>query len=169
MRRLGHAARSSGRVYLTGGATAVLKGWRQETIDIDIRFEPDLPELFAAIPELKKELAMNVELASPQDFIPALPDWRARSELITTHGLLAFFHYDFYAQVLAKIERGHAQDVTDVKAFFREGLVVAEKLLELFSRIEPDLVRYPALDPAIFRSKVERAVAGARELGRDDP
>ncbi len=29
MRELGRAARSEGRVYLTGGATAVLHGWRE--------------------------------------------------------------------------------------------------------------------------------------------
>jgi hypothetical protein len=28
-------------MYLTGGATAVLEGWRNSTVDIDVRFEPD--------------------------------------------------------------------------------------------------------------------------------
>jgi hypothetical protein len=30
------------RVYLTGGSTAVIEGWRETTIDVDLRFEPDL-------------------------------------------------------------------------------------------------------------------------------
>lgn len=33
MRALGKAAHAEGRVYLTGGATAVLYGWREMTID----------------------------------------------------------------------------------------------------------------------------------------
>lgn len=34
MRALGRVAQIDGRVYLTGGATAVLYGWRQSTIDV---------------------------------------------------------------------------------------------------------------------------------------
>jgi hypothetical protein len=51
---------------------------------------------------LKSELDLNVELASPADFIPPLPGWRERSRLIAREGALTFFHYDFYAQALAK-------------------------------------------------------------------
>ena len=35
MRELGRAVDVDGRVYLTGGATAVLYGWRDTTIDVD--------------------------------------------------------------------------------------------------------------------------------------
>jgi len=37
MRELGRAVDVDGRVYLTGGATAVLYGWRDTTIDVDIK------------------------------------------------------------------------------------------------------------------------------------
>ena len=40
MRALGAAARDSARVYFTGGATAVLFGWREATIDIDVELVP---------------------------------------------------------------------------------------------------------------------------------
>jgi hypothetical protein len=40
-RQLGRASPSRVRIYLTGGATAVLEGWRETTIDIDLRFEPE--------------------------------------------------------------------------------------------------------------------------------
>jgi len=33
MAALGRAARGPGAIYLTGGATAVLLGWRESTID----------------------------------------------------------------------------------------------------------------------------------------
>jgi hypothetical protein len=37
MRELGRAARADGRVYIAGGATAVLNGWRATTVDVDIK------------------------------------------------------------------------------------------------------------------------------------
>lgn len=47
MRLFGRAAHSPVRVYLTGGSTAVLQGWRETTVDIDLRFTPESDELFA--------------------------------------------------------------------------------------------------------------------------
>jgi hypothetical protein len=38
------------------------------------------------------------------------------------------------------------------------GLVDRTKALELFAAIEPELHRYPALDPASFRRKAERVL-----------
>lgn len=38
----------------------------------------------------------------------------ARLSCIAREGKLSFFHYDLYAQALAKIERCHSQDVADV-------------------------------------------------------
>lgn len=36
MRQLGAAAHVDTRIYLTGGATAVLFGWRETTINVDL-------------------------------------------------------------------------------------------------------------------------------------
>lgn len=118
MRRLGRERNASGRVYFTGGATAVLDGWRQNTIDIDLELDEDASRLLAAIPAIKEELGVNVELAAPHHFLPALPGWRERSRYIGSEGHLHFFHYDPYAQMLAKIERGHQQDEADGKEMF---------------------------------------------------
>jgi hypothetical protein len=87
-REPGDAATDPARLYLTGGATAVLEGWRATTVDIDIRLEPDADELLRQIPRLKESLGVNVELASPADFIPELPEWRERSPSITREGHL---------------------------------------------------------------------------------
>jgi len=51
---------------------------------------------------------------------------------------------------------GHAKDLADVAAMRREGLVDPELLLALLARIEPELYRYPAIDPPTFRRAVER-------------
>ena len=155
MRTLGRRAAVEGRVYLTGGATAVLLGWRSSTLDVDIKVIPDHDAVLRLIPELKDTLQVNVELAAPDDFIPPLPGWQDRSAFITREGTLSFHHYDFYAQALAKIERSHAIDRGDVAEMLRAGLVKREKLLELFTAIEPQLYRYPAIDASRFRHAVE--------------
>jgi hypothetical protein len=71
MRALGRAAKAEGRVYLTGGATAVL--------------------------------------------IPVPDGWEERSPFIRREGTLSFHHFDPVAQALSKAERGHAQDLLDVR------------------------------------------------------
>ena len=154
MQELAAAARSPGKVYFTGGATALLLGFREQTIDIDVKLEPEPEGAFEAIAVLKNSLDLNVELASPDDFIPPAADWRERSRHIASIGRLQFFHYDFSLQALAKLERGHAQDLEDVASLLRGGYVTADELRTRFERIEPDLIRYPAIDPQQFRKKV---------------
>ena len=96
-----------GRIYLVGGASAVLLGWRAMTVDVDLKLDPEPIGAFEAIAELKDSLDINIELAAPDQFIPALPGWRERSPFVARHGRVAFHHYDFYGQALGKIERGH--------------------------------------------------------------
>ena len=158
MRAIGDAAVAEARVYFTGGATAVLQGWRPSTIDVDIRVVPEQDAILRAIPGLKEELQLNVELASPDHFIPVKPGWEDRSPFAAREGRVSFHHFDLYAQALAKIERGHAQDVGDVREMLVRGLVDRAALLTYFEAIEPSLYRYPAIDPAAFRSAVEAVV-----------
>lgn len=158
MKALGAAATSPARIYVVGGATSVLLGWRDSTIDIDLKIIPESDEILKSLPQLKERLLINIELASPDDFIPELPGWPERSRFIQQEGKLTFLHYDFYAQALAKIERGHALDLQDVRHMIRDGLVEPRRLLELFTAIEDQLYRYPALDAATFRRAVERVV-----------
>jgi hypothetical protein len=160
MRELGGEAERPARVYFTGGATAVLGGWRGSTIDVDLVFVPEEDRLFRAIPKLKERLEINVEIASPAHFLPELPGWEGRSLFIGREGLIDFFHYDPYAQALAKIERDHQQDRGDVGELIARGLVEPAELLRLFEAIEPGLYRFPAVDPAALRRAVE-AVVGA--------
>ncbi len=163
MRALGRAATKPARIFLVGGATAVLCGWRASTIDIDLKILADNDDLLKAIPDLKERLQVNVELASPDDFIPALPSWEDRSRFVCQEGKLTFLHYDFYAQALAKIERGHRMDLLDVQAMIAQQLIDVKRLLELFTEIEPQIYRYPAIDSAQFRSSVERVVQASND------
>jgi hypothetical protein len=159
---LGGRTKGPGRVYLTGGATALLHGWRSSTIDVNIKAEPEPAGFFEAIAHIKEDLELNVELASPDDFIPPVPGWRERSIFIERHGELDFHHFDLYSQALAKIERGHERDIRDVEAMIRDRLITAARLREMFCAIEPDLIRYPAINPAAFGNAVEAFCARPR-------
>jgi len=159
MRSLGTAAREETRVYFTGGVSAVLMGWRPATIDVDLTFVPDRDDLLRLLPALKDELQLNIELAAPSHFLPELSGWEARSPFIAQEGKVSFHHYDFYAQALAKIERGHAQDRVDVRAMLDRGLVEPDRLRGMLATIVPDLYRYPAVDPASLQRAVDEALA----------
>jgi hypothetical protein len=148
------------RVYLTGGASAVLHGWRPTTIDVDLKLLPDSDEMLRAISRLKDKLGINIELAAPDQFIPPVPGWETRSPFIRQEGKVSFYHYDFYGQALAKIERGHEKDLGDVREMVDRGLIEPPQILEMYERIEPVLYRYPSLSAASFRTAVERFVDG---------
>ncbi len=156
LRELGRRAQGPGRIYLTGGASALLIGWRESTVDVDLKLDPEPPGIFEAIAELKNELGVNIELASPDQFLPPLPDWRERSSYLARHGEVELYHYDFRAQALAKLARGFGRDLDDVQAMLNRSLVSKHDLLSALEQIRPGLVRYPALDAAAFVRRVER-------------
>ncbi len=158
MRAFARNIDSAVRVYFTGGATAVLMGWRNSTLDVDLRFDPEIDALFRSIPRIKEELKVNIELAAPSDFIPLVPGWETRSRFIRREGKVSYYHYDPYSQALSKIERGHEQDVFDVRAMLDNGLIERKRLIELFKEIEPLLYKYPAIDPKSFSIAVKRFV-----------
>jgi hypothetical protein len=158
MTALGAETHSGVRVYFTGGVTAVLLGWRESTIDIDLKVVPDADEVLRAIPRLKEELRVNVELASPAEFVPELSGWQDRSLFIAREGRADFFHYDLYSQALAKIERGHALDRVDVREMLRRGLVEPPRVRSYFAEMEPKLYRYPAIDPSAFGRALDEAL-----------
>ncbi len=162
LRELGSHVKGSGRIYLTGGGTALLHDWRAMTIDVDIKADPEPDGLFEAIAELKDQLDINVELASPDQFIPVPGGWQERSRFIVRHRNVDFFHYDLYSQALAKIERGHARDLVDVSSMLASDLILADQLWVYFQEIEPKLLRYPGIDAITFRQSV-LDVLGPRE------
>lgn len=145
----------SARIYFTGGITAVLMGWREMTIDIDLKAEPEPQNFYPALQSIKEELLVNLELASPDQFLPELPNWRERSLYIYSRGEIHFFHYDPYAQILSKLERFHLKDQKDIQDFLNSGLVSPIRLKELFEVIEPELIRYPSVDAKVLRQRVQ--------------
>jgi hypothetical protein len=155
MAAFGETATEEAVCYLVGGATAVLLGWRETTVDVDILLEPESAELMRELSKLKDRLHVNVELASPRDFIPLPDGWRDRSPYVAREGKVTFRHFDPLSQALAKLERDHPRDRVDVEALLGAGLVERASLLEAFDEIEPELYRFPAIDPRSFRDRVE--------------
>jgi hypothetical protein len=155
MQHLGAVAPREGVCYLVGGGTAVLLGWRETTIDVDIELDPEQDEVLRALPAIKDELQINVELASPHQFIPLPAGWEERSPSVGRQGRLTFKHFDLYSQALAKLERGHALDLEDARMMVDRGLVQVDRLRSAFDEIEPQLYRFPAIDPADYRRRVE--------------
>lgn len=136
MQVLGREAQGSGCIYFTGGASALLIGWRNSTVDVDIRLDPEPPGIFQAIAKLKQELNINIELASPQDFLPPLPGWRDRSVFIGKQGQISFYHYDFTAQALYKLSRGFDRDIKDVQAMYEQKLFSLKDLYDVPHKLD---------------------------------
>ncbi len=168
MKALGREARGSGCIYFTGGASALLIGWRSSTVDIDIRLDPEPPGIFQAIAKLKQELDINIELASPQDFLPPLPGWRDRSVFIGRQGNISFYHYDFTAQALAKLSRGYNRDIDDVRSMYERKLFSLLELRNYFEEIESELIRFPALNPDLLRNKIEQFIEHCESTSEND-
>ena len=146
MKVLGDRVTQPARIYLVGGATALLLGWRNSTIDIDLKVVPESDEIFQLFPVLKEQLGVNIELASPDDFIPEVPGWEDRSHFIAQIGKVTFLHYDLYAQVLAKIERGHESDHPDVDQLIKTNLVDPREADSAIFPNRKSTIRYPAIN-----------------------
>jgi hypothetical protein len=134
----------------------LLVGWRDSTVDVDLRLDPEPQGIFQAIAKLKQELNINIELASLQDFLPPIPGWRDRSVFIGKRGQIFFYHYDFTAQAFSKLSRGFDRDIKDVEAMYKQKLLALSDLRNCFEAIVPELIRFPSLNPDILRRRSTR-------------
>jgi len=80
---------------------------------------------------------------------------RDRSVFIGIKGQISFYHYDFTAQALAKLSRGFDRDINDVRGMYQQKLFSLKELRDCFEAIEPELIRFPSLDPDALRNRVE--------------
>lgn len=128
-------------------------------MDVDLKLDPEPEGVFEAIAALKNELDINVELASPDLFVPPVPGWRDRCEHIERVGRVDFYHFDFQTQALSKLARGYDRDLADVRAMIVRDLVAPSDLTEALASIETQLVRYPGLDADALRDRVAGFVA----------
>lgn len=146
MRELARRAPGGGqfRVYFVGGGTAVHAGWRESTIDADLY--SDTEAVFRDVQLVKDDLALNIEFARPEHFVPPLAGSDGRHVFVKTIGAVSFYHYDPYAQLLAKVVRGFRRDLDDARMFLESGMVDQERFLSLVHGIPSSVyAKYPAL------------------------
>jgi len=140
LKQLGERFRRPGRVYLVGGTTMVFEGFRRQSLDIDLTFEvqpQDHAAFIQIVRALKDELRINVEEISPGDFIPLPSGYWERSRFIGRYGQLDVFHFDLYCTALSKVERGAAEDFSDVVALLHDGQIEMGALETYFAEILP--------------------------------
>jgi len=138
LQSLGTRFTKPGRLYLVGGTTMVYEGLRQQTLDITISFEVDDRDRSAfveALRVLQERLSLNIEEASPADFIPLPAGYRERSPFLGRYGQLEVFHFDLYSTALSKIERGTEGDLDDVLSLLRNGRIEFAVLAGYFEEI----------------------------------
>lgn len=153
LQQFGQLSQQSGRLYLAGGAELVHGGLRGEgatTVDIDLRLDvSDESAAETLIRQLMRQLGVNVELASPADFIPLPSDWQTRSPFVGRYGNTDVFYFDYYALALSKIARGTSRDLSDVALLAQNGLIQRDELETAYQQILPQLGhgRFFNLDP----------------------
>lgn len=165
---LGRRLRHPVRFYLVGGAVLIDLGLRAATLDIDYVAVPDDPhadaDLEQAIRALKHELDINVEPASPGDFLP-VPSWVLdQSPFIGQYGSLFVYYYHLPSLVLGKAARGLEHDFADAEALVRSGVVTWQAVEDIWQavrssptgwlRYEPDEVEQRL---AILRRRLDTA------------
>ncbi|MGH2560790.1 MAG: DUF6036 family nucleotidyltransferase [Thermomicrobiales bacterium] len=147
------------RFYLVGGSVLIDLGLRAATVDIDYVAEADDPatldQLEQAIRSLKNELDVNVEPASPADFLPIPSDALDRSRFVGRYGQVSVYYYHLPSQVIAKAARGLEQDLADAERLVNTGEISWQEVEETWRevrasptgwlRYEPDEIE-PRLD-----------------------
>lgn len=165
LQQFGQLSQQSGRLYLAGGAELVHGGLRGEgatTVDIDLRLDvSDETAAETLIRQLMRQLGINVELASPADFIPLPSDWQTRSPFVGRYGNTDVFYFDYYALALSKIARGTSRDLSDVSLLAQNGLIQREQLEAAYQQILPQLGhgKFFNIDPAKFAEQYAATLA----------
>jgi len=149
------------RVFVVGGGTAVLSGWRASTIDADLYCDQE--GVFGDIQGIKDRLQLNVEFVRPEDFVPALVGSENRHIFIETVGNVTFCHYDPYAQLLSKVVRGFRRDLQDAQSLLASGMVEAERFRALVQQIpRAAYARYPSLSRQGVLDAVDDFLSGTK-------
>ncbi len=157
LQQLGHAFRKPGRLYLVGGAALVHAGVRPGfTQDIDIQVGgANEGDLIISIQQLIQQMQINIEFASPKDFIPLPSQWEAHAQYVGRYGQIEVFYFDFYSIALSKIERGTTRDIEDVKLLVQQQRIDLNELDAAYQEVFAQLGkgRYPKVTPERFAER----------------
>lgn len=145
---LGKAFRKPGRLYLARGAALVHMGLRSgSTLDIDVAIETtDEDEMVTAIRRIVEQMQINVEFASPEDFISLPTQWMSQARYVGRYGSVDVFYFDFYSLALSKISRGDDRDLIDVKLLFQQRAITLEGLDAAYHEVLPRMGKRPYIN-----------------------
>ena len=157
LQQLGRTFRKPARLYLVGGAALVHLGVRPgftQYIDIQVGGANE-GELIVAIQGLIQQMQVNVEFASPADFMPLPSQWETRARFVGRYGMIDVFYFDFYSIALSKIERGNNRDIADVKLLVQQGIITLNELDVAYQEVLSQLGkgRYPRITPQCFSER----------------
>ncbi len=68
-------------------------------------------------------MQVNVEFASPADFIPIPHQWEVNAKFIGRYGTIDAFYFDFYSIALSKIQRGSTRDINDARLLLQQHII----------------------------------------------
>jgi hypothetical protein len=140
LRQVGERYHKPARLYLVGGTSLVFEGYRQQTLDVDLVIEVSADnhgDLIHALQEIMRLLDVNVEEASPGDFIPLPAGYAERHIFLGRYGQVDVFHFDLYSTALGKVERGRRQDIADVVALLDNVRIEWSRLESMYHEILP--------------------------------
>jgi hypothetical protein len=156
---LGRRFRQSGRLYLVGGAALVHAGIRPGispvTQDIDVEIASG--DMYQIIGQIKQQLNLNVEFASPGDFIPLPKNWQQFSRFVARYGKVDVFYFDFTSIALSKIDRSSARDIQDVILLIQSNTITLQQLDQAAQEIAAQMGKgaYKRLDSQAFLGRYQ--------------
>ena len=100
-------------------------------------------------------MQINVEFASPADFIPLPSQWEMHARYIGRYGEVDVFYFDFYSIALSKIERGNNRDIVDVKLLVQQMIISLDELDVAYQEVLAQLGKgkYPRTTPQRFSER----------------
>jgi len=157
LQQLGRTFRKPGRLYLVGSAALIHAGLRPgftQGIDIQVSGANEA-ELIVDVQRLIQQMQINVEFASPADFIPLPSGWEMHAQYVGRYGEVDVFYFDFYSIALSKIERGNTRDIEDVKLLVQQGIIKLDELDRAYQEVLAQLGKgkYPRVTPQRFSER----------------
>jgi hypothetical protein len=147
------------RFYLVGGSVMIDLGLRAATLDIAFAADADDPaalaEMEQAIRALKNELDVNVEPASPADFLPVPPGVHERSRYVGRFGRIDVYYYDLASLVIAKAARAYEQDLDDAEQLLRSGQIRWNEVAETWQSMRASPTGWLRYEPDDVERRLE--------------
>jgi hypothetical protein len=144
-------------------------GLRSATLDVDYVAASENPralqEFERLLPRLKDEIDVNVEPASPGDFMPVPRGVLERSRYVRNYGSVAVYHYHYPTLILAKAARGAERDLADIELLLRAGIVHWAAVEETWADIRTRDTGWLRHTPAQVEQRLNAVRRRLQELG----